>query len=106
VSSGGETIDLNTSLDDIIQIVAGDAHNFVLTASGKLFAFGYNNRGQCGVGVAGNKNVHTPKQVDMVCIESDLGTKARAPLFVSVAAGRDHSLAVSIDGDVFVTGSN
>ena len=42
----------------------------------------------------------------MVCIESDLGTKARAPLFVSVAAGRDHSLAVSIDGDVFVTGSN
>jgi len=32
----------------------------VLTASGKLFGFGYNNRGQIGVGIGG-KNVLFPK---------------------------------------------
>ena len=90
----------------MIRIAVGDAHNFVLTASGKLFAFGYNNRGQCGVGIAGNKNILVPKQVVMVITETDLQISAKAPLFIGVAAGRDHSLAVSSNGDVFVSGSN
>lgn len=34
--------------DPIVQIVTGDSHNLVLTQSGKLFTFGYNNKGQCG----------------------------------------------------------
>jgi alpha-tubulin suppressor-like RCC1 family protein len=39
------TLDLHPALEDIVKVVAGDAHNFVLTATGKLYAFGYNNRG-------------------------------------------------------------
>lgn len=39
------TLDLHPTLEDIVKVVAGDAHNFVLTATGKLYAFGYNNRG-------------------------------------------------------------
>jgi len=40
-----ESLELHSLSDEIIKIVSGDAHNFVLTASGKLYAFGYNNRG-------------------------------------------------------------
>jgi alpha-tubulin suppressor-like RCC1 family protein len=38
--------------------------------------------------------------------ESDLDKQRPAPLFISVAAGRDHSIAVSADGDVYTCGSN
>ncbi len=37
---------------------------------------------------------------------SDLGKESNSPAFVSVAAGRDHSLAVAVNGDVYAAGSN
>lgn len=36
------------SQEQIIQITAGDAHNLVITSSGRLFTFGFNATGQCG----------------------------------------------------------
>ena len=68
-----------------------------MTKSGKLYTFGFNILGQCGIGSNGNKsvNVLNPRQVISVVIESDLGVEDQAPKFISVAAGREHSLAVS-----------
>ena len=77
-----------------------------MTASGKLYAFGYNNRGQCGVGIGGGKNILSPTLVKQVIQEANTGVSSQSPKFISVAAGSMHSLAVVSTGDVYAAGSN
>jgi alpha-tubulin suppressor-like RCC1 family protein len=40
-----QTGEISSHQDNILRLVCGDAHNFVLTESGKLYSFGYNNQG-------------------------------------------------------------
>ena len=85
-------------------MAAGDAHSLVLMASGRLFAFGQNTSGQCGVGAPGSKNIAKAQMVRKVC--HNLVDFLPAPGFISVACGCKHSLAVGADGTVYVAGSN
>ncbi len=39
-----------SNTDQIVQIAAGDAHNLIIMSSGRMYVFGYNNKGQCGLG--------------------------------------------------------
>ena len=56
------SIDLSQKVavsEEIVQMVSGDAHNFILTRGGKLFSFGRNIRGECALGTSKNVNVAT-----------------------------------------------
>ena len=103
---GSTTLKQSTNLrnDPIIQITAGDAHSLVLTSQGRLFTFGYNNKGQCGHG--SSKNLLIAHQVDKVREEADLNGEKEAPRWICVAGGRDHSLAVSDARHIYACGNN
>ena len=94
----------NLRSDPIVQITTGDAHNLVLTSQGRLFTFGYNNQGQCGHG--SSKNLLVAHQIDKVKEESDIKGENDSPRWISVAGGRDHSLAVSDAKHVYACGNN
>jgi alpha-tubulin suppressor-like RCC1 family protein len=50
--------------DEIVQLACGNSHNLLLTASGKAYSFGYNIKGQCGIGNV--KNVLMAKLIESV----------------------------------------
>ena len=64
----------------------------ILTLSGKLYTFGYGQHGQLGLRT--NKNYYQPKLV------RDLLSKPIA----KIAAGWNHSLALTEKGDLFACG--
>ena len=88
----------------IIKITTGDAHSLVLMASGRLYTFGYNNKGQCGLGDSKSALIAYP--VEQVLEEADLDVASETPKWISIAGGRDHSLAVSDAGTVYAAGNN
>ena len=90
--------------DPIVQMTAGDAHNLVLTSQGRLFTFGFNNMGQCGHG--STKNLLVAHPVEKVKEQADSDREKDAPRWISVAGGKEHSLAVSDAKHVYACGSN
>ncbi|KAL0246887.1 hypothetical protein GEMRC1_008093 [Eukaryota sp. GEM-RC1] len=79
--------------DEVISIAAGDCHSFLITSGGHVFGFGNNSNGQIGGG--GNVTIITiPKQISFP-----------EPI-QAVKCGVNHSLFLSIIGNVYVTGSN
>ena len=84
-------------LDDrVVGIAAGDAHTLVLTASGRLFGFGSNDAGQCGV--PGEDSRDEPVEINNPGWHDD-------PVAM-VAAGRAHSLVLTVSGKVYAFGAN
>lgn len=77
----------------VTAISTGCYHSLAITSTGKLYAWGYNSRGQLGDGTT--KNRHTPVQVKLPS-----GDKASI-----VAGGCDYSLASTTDG-LFGWGQN
>lgn len=75
-------------------VAAGGRHTLAVTRAGELLAWGYNFDGQLGNGTTTNRL--TPARVILPG-----GVKAAA-----VAAGSNHSLAVTTTGKVFAWGSN
>lgn len=106
MDSQGKTVSYHEGVGDpITQIVAGDAHNLVLTSSGMLYTFGYNNKGQCGLGHTSRAFVAQP--IEQVLEMADLyEIKSKSPKWICAAGGRDHSLALSDQGKVYATGNN
>jgi len=80
-------------LEDVISISAGGRHSMALTRDGKVFAWGRNVCGQLGDGTREDRWL-TPVAVQ------DLED------VISIYAGRDHSTALTRDGNVFAWGSN
>jgi alpha-tubulin suppressor-like RCC1 family protein len=77
-----------------IATAAGQSHSLVVTSTGLVYAFGFNGRGQLG---DGTKTSHdAPVQTSMPA-----GVMATA-----VAAGWDHSLALTSTGAVYAWGYN
>jgi alpha-tubulin suppressor-like RCC1 family protein len=79
---------------NIIAIVAGYDHSFALSNDGKVYASGFNNNGQLGLGDTNNRNIFTEV--------SSLNGKN----IVAIIAGRYHSFALSSDGRVYAAGLN
>ncbi|NXI56311.1 RCC2 protein, partial [Chloroceryle aenea] len=70
------------------------AHSLLITAEGKLWSWGRNEKGQLGHG--DTKRVEAPKLIEV------LGGEA----IVLAACGRNHTLALTESGSVFAFGEN
>ena len=66
--------------------------------TGYVFSFGSNNEGQLGVGDQSIKFSTAPLLV------SDLANKSISPAHIS--CGSNHTAIVTLDGDVYLWGSN
>jgi alpha-tubulin suppressor-like RCC1 family protein len=75
-------------------VAAGSGHSLALTSDGAVFAWGANLFGQLGDGTT--RATETP-----VAVASPAGVT-----FTAVAAGGDHSLALSSTGTVYAWGAN
>jgi alpha-tubulin suppressor-like RCC1 family protein len=75
-------------------VAAGSVHSLALTASGQIYAWGANLFGQLGNGTA--SDAHAP-----VLVAAPSGVT-----FTAIAAGGDHSLALSSTGQVYAWGAN
>jgi alpha-tubulin suppressor-like RCC1 family protein len=75
----------------------GYSHSVALTSGGEGFAWGRNDDGNLGDGTVTNRNV--PVAVTAGALPAGI------PL-VSIAAGRSHSTALTLDGRVFAWGLN
>jgi alpha-tubulin suppressor-like RCC1 family protein len=78
----------------VVAIAAGSSHSLALTAGGQLFAWGANLFGQLGNGTTTGSDVPVPV------------TMPGGVSFSAIAAGGDHSLAVSSAGQVYAWGAN
>ena len=79
----------------VVQVAAGTTHTLCVTANGLVLAFGFNGRGQLGVGDTAQRPTPIP-------VSGELKNKA----VLQVAAGSDHSACVTADGSVFSWGKN
>jgi alpha-tubulin suppressor-like RCC1 family protein len=73
-------------------IAAGDFHSLALDTKGKLYAWGYNQYGQLGLGDEEERNIPT-------LIKSEL-------TFRTIAAGAYHSLSLDKNGKLYAWGRN
>lgn len=77
----------------VVEIAVGANHICVLTEAGTVQCWGKNEDGELGDGTNGNRSV----PVDVVDLQDEIS---------AVAAGHDHSCAISIDGAVWCWGAN
>ena len=92
-------VTLPGEIGPVTQVAAGANHSLAVTASGQLYAFGYNEYGQLGSTTnsgTGNPNP-TPT---LVTLPGEVGRVTQ------VAAGGDHSLAVTASGQLYAFGIN
>ena len=77
-----------------MKIVAGSFHSFLLTSDGRVYACGYNRKGQLGLGDNNDRSTFTL-----------VPTTTTSPI-ISIVAGSYHSLLLTSDGRVYACGSN
>ncbi|XP_038015971.1 protein RCC2 isoform X1 [Motacilla alba alba] len=70
------------------------AHSLLITAEGKLWSWGRNEKGQLGHG--DTKRVEAPRPIEALSSEA----------IVAAACGRNHTLALTESGSVFAFGEN
>lgn len=87
----GDGVAMRTALGGV---AAGSAHSVALRA-GRVYAWGANAKGQCGVGSTEPAAVLAPVALAAFCDRS----------VVAVACGLEHTAAVSADGLLFTWGS-
>eukprot|EP01038_Epipyxis_sp_PR26KG_P006939 gene6939-9493_t len=82
----------------IIMIACGGSHSAALSENNKLFMWGLNRGGQCGVNLKVD-SIMEPKPIDT----SELGSSAKIQ---SVVCGRNHSSLLTTGGRVFTWGES
>ena len=92
VSSTGERI----YLDNIVSIAAGNTHALALDANGRVWTWGSNGSGQ--LGRSGSTNVAAEVSI--------VGDTDDSTNIIAIAAGKEHSLALTSDGRVYAWGLN
>lgn len=75
-------------------VACGDTHTLLVTENGELFSFGRNQNGQLGLGH--NEDALSPQLV------RDLQADKQA--VTSIACGAEHSIAATVNGEVFCWG--
>ena len=89
-------------LRDIKQVAAGNYHSFALCMSGKyLYAFGENTDGRLGIGYQASEKAYFNPNPELVTFNSH-----DPVLLSSISCGDDHTLAISLEGDVYAWGYN
>jgi alpha-tubulin suppressor-like RCC1 family protein len=86
--------------DDIAipNVEVGLRHSVALKSNGSIWTWGAENQGQLGNGSATNLNVLEPEQIT-ITIDTEEGEKELK--FKEVAAGSEHTLALTLDGEVY-----
>jgi alpha-tubulin suppressor-like RCC1 family protein len=75
-------------------VSVGTNHCIAVLEDGRLCSWGWNNRGQLGLGLAKTRTVYSPTIIP------------NAEDFISVAAGSNFSIALKSNGEVWGFGSN
>ncbi len=83
----------------IVEVAAGGAHGLALTSTGQLYAFGRNFYGQLGSTTGNGSEAANPTPAPLVL------PGASGPVS-EIAAGEEHSLAVTATGQLYAFGSN
>ena len=100
---------------EIQNIISGGYHSFILTKSGELFSFGFNDNGQLGLGDNDNKNVPTllMKTWDDVVpsLNPPLGTdrrqdRVKTKRIHQIICGAFHTFILRNNGELFAFGFN
>jgi alpha-tubulin suppressor-like RCC1 family protein len=86
-------------LTHVVALAAGRAHSLALRSDGTVWAWGENQLGQ--LGIAQGTNSLRPVKVKELPKKAGLLNGV-----VAIAAGADHSLALTADGQVWAWGSN
>ena len=96
--SPAAVVPLTADTPDFIALVSAMAHTIALRRDGTVWAWGDNTKGQLGNGTTDIAD--EPVQV--------LSDSSGTPLtdVIAIAAGRDHSVAVTSDGTVWTWGDN
>ena len=92
-------VGLSGASGHVIQIAAGRIHSLVLTSTGQLYAFGYNFYGELG----STANVGTGNPNPTPALVSLPGASGQV---IQIAAGGDHSLALTSTGQLYAFGRN
>lgn len=79
--------------EEIIKVQCGASHSLALTSSGQMYSWGKNSQGQCGLG--NMEDTHRPHLVK----------KLGEVVITSMAAGWEHSLALTSGGKIYSWGS-
>ena len=79
----------------VVAVATGGAHSLALTSDGQVYAWGSNNRGQLGNGLGTDSAVP-------VAVPSAAFNGATV---IAIAAGLEHSLALTDDGRIFAWGA-
>jgi alpha-tubulin suppressor-like RCC1 family protein len=82
----------------VVMISCGYWHSMVLTECGHVYSWGYNSSGQLGIGNTVNSN--EPKFVTVI-------DENKCNVFIEkISCGRNHSLLLSSDGNIYAFGRN
>ena len=76
----------------IVAVQCGASHSLALSSKGKVYTWGKNTQGQCGTGHVGE--VHLPYLIQSLLSEN----------IIQLAAGWEHSLALTAKGAVYAWG--
>ena len=79
--------------DEVVQVSAGDNYSLILTINGEVYATGWNQEGQLGIGSFSSQPTFAL-------------TKTGIDNVVQISAGAHHSLFLKINGEVYACGSN
>ncbi|CDO70139.1 hypothetical protein BN946_scf184783.g23 [Trametes cinnabarina] len=92
--------------EKVVKAAAGITFSLVLTQSGKVFAFGSEEKGQLGNGQAGERIVSAGKSAFDYETEPILVKGLADRKIVQIACGAQHALALDSEGRVFGWGYN
>ncbi|KAH9926935.1 RCC1/BLIP-II [Fomitopsis serialis] len=92
--------------ENVVKAAAGITFSIVITASGKVFAFGNGEHGQLGNGRTGEHIVSAGKIAFDVEPEPILVKGLEGKKVTQIACGQQHSIALDSEGVVYVWGYN
>ncbi|KAF2071803.1 hypothetical protein CYY_006887 [Polysphondylium violaceum] len=78
----------------VVQVAAGWGHSLALTENGNIYSWGWTQGAQTGQGYSSDTPIPIPKRIET------LGKCKQ------IHSGFDHCMAISVDNDVYVWGSN
>jgi alpha-tubulin suppressor-like RCC1 family protein len=94
-----------SGLTEVTSIAAGFAHSLAVLSTGMVKAWGYNASGQLGDGTASGPSKCTVNNAQMPCATIPVAVTGVSDA-TAVAAGEQHSLAITQSGGVDAWGSN
>ncbi|KAG8905221.1 hypothetical protein FRB99_000441 [Tulasnella sp. 403] len=92
-------------IDKPVKVCAGVTFSLVLTQSGKVYSFGSGDHGQLGNGRTG-EHIITGNKTGFDVIYEPVHIKTFDKKIVNISTGQQHSIAIDVEGRVFVWGYN